>query len=314
MSFRQAVILDIVLISVPLIFLFQLPFFYGELKRASRVESSQGTQTTQQFVRRATDKGNILKVDPFRVKRVEKPVVAAPVVKPVEQAAPPPPPPPPVMSLPLELTGTIVAGDRSVAFINNTRDRSSGAYIKGDEILPGIRVMSIELRKVILDNRGIRQELIEAGYSDALAKLLSGTILDSGTVAATADTPPPPPSNLPAGQFEVTQQGNSVYVTQNEVKRQVQNLSTLLSQVRVQPNIGPSGRADGFKVLHVNPRSFIESVGIRSGDVIKSINGEVVDSMQKGYEIFNRIRNDVSLDVVVERGGQTVPLRYEMRY
>jgi general secretion pathway protein C len=81
----------------------------------------------------------------------------------------------------------------------------------------------------------------------------------------------------------------------------------------VQPNFTRSGRADGFKILHVNRGSFVEALGVNSGDIIKAINGTIVDSMQKGYELFNRLKNETAVDVEIIRNNETRTIHFEMR-
>jgi len=116
-----------------------------------------------------------------------------------------------------------------------------------------------------------------------------------------------------ATNFEITPVGDNIYVTQKEVQKQVKNLSGLLAQVRVQPNFTRSGRSDGFKILHVNRGSFIEALGIKSGDIINKINGNLVDSMQKGYQLFNNLQRETAIDVELTRGGASKTIHFEMR-
>ena len=198
-----------------------------------------------------------------------------------------------------------------MAFVYNTAKKVTGVFQLNEMVMQGVKLVEIQLNKVLLDNRGKIQELIYKGYSDSLEKLLSsGTTFEEAEATASKPAPAKPQAK---GKFEVTAVGDSIYVTQKEAKRQVTQLSNLLSQVRVQPNFTRSGRADGFKILHVNRGSFVEALGINSGDVIKSINGTVVDSMQKGYELFNRLRNETSVDVEIIRNKETRTVHFEMR-
>ena len=275
-------------------------------------------ELSAQVSRPPVNTSQIYEVDQFRVKPPEiAPPPPTPVKPKVTTPTPPPKPvdPKPALTrLPLELHGMIQDEDLSVAFIFNTVKKTTGVYQVNEMIMPGVKLAEIQFNKVLIDNRGSIQELVYKGYSDALEKLLSsGTVFkaSNGAEPATPEEPENPPAQ--EEKFEVSNEGDNVFVTQNEARRQVSQLSNLLSQVRVQPNFTRSGRADGFKILHVNRGSFVEALGINSGDIIKSINGTVVDSMQKGYELFNTLKNDTSVDVEIIRDNQPKTVHFEMR-
>jgi|GEM_PF-1050758 len=316
MSFKQSLFLDVLIVAFSFFFVVRLFWFQQDLQKEESVSTAVKKELSQQVARTAVNSTKIYDVDHFRVKPPEK--KPEPKEPPKPKVIPKPPEPQkkkeerPITRLPLELHGVILDDDLSVAFMFHTAKKSTGVYQINELVMPGVKLVEIQLNKVLLDNRGKIQELIYKGYSDALEKLLS-----SGTTFEAKDEPEPaPPRSGPQkdpAKFEVTTTGDNVFVTQKEARRQVTQLSNLLSQVRVQPNFTRSGRADGFKILHVNRGSFVEALGINSGDIIKSINGTVVDSMQKGYELFNRLKNETTVDVEIIRNNQTRTVHFEMR-
>jgi len=312
MRYRHGLLFDGVIVALSCLFVVRFFNFMEDLPQEQQGLDGQQEQVSQAVQRGPVHKDRILRWDPFRVKppkKVVKPKVARP------KPAPKPTKPKPVSQpqvkatqLPLELHGVILDESRSVAFIYLTAKRESRVFRVGEIVLEGVKLVEIRLHRVMLDNRGTIQELVEKGYNDDLAKLLSGASLPAGP------QPKSTPKKTGKKKFEVTAVGDNIFVTQKETKRQVKNLSGLLSQVRVQPNFTRSGRANGFKILHVNRGSFIEALGLKSGDVIKAINGTVVDSMQKGYEIFNKLRSDTSVDVEIIRDKTAKSIHFEMRY
>ena len=210
--------------------------------------------------------------------------------------------------LQLQLLGTILDEQNSVAFITKER-RETDVFQVGDTIIPGVKLMEIQLHKVIVDNRGRSEIILEQGYDATLDKLLStegANFKEVPNQGASA-------RGSASSKFEITPVGGNVYVTQKEVRRQVKNLSGLLSQVRVQPAFSRNNRSQGFKILHVNQGSFIEALGLRAGDTIRAINGTVVDSMQKGYELFNKLQAETSVDVEIIRDNRNQKIHFEMR-
>ncbi len=313
MRFKQSLLLDVLIVAFSSFFVLRLFWFQQDLYKEETVTSGAKQELTNQVKRAPVLTKRIYDVDAFRVKPPKKkPAPVAPkgpklvpakpkVVKKTKQ---------PVTRLPLELHGVILDEESSVAFVYNTAKRITGVFQLNEMVMDGVKLVEIQLNKVLLDNRGKIQELIYKGYSDALDKLLSsGTTFEATKKQAVRSTPRPKSE----GKFEVTAVGDSIFVTQKEAKRQVTQLSNLLSQVRVQPNFTRSGRADGFKILHVNRGSFVEALGVNSGDIIKAINGTIVDSMQKGYELFNRLKNETAVDVEIIRNNETRTIHFEMR-
>ena len=57
----------------------------------------------------------------------------------------------------------------------------------------------------------------------------------------------------------------------------------------------------------------IESIGIRSGDVIKSINGKPIDSPNKALDLFEQLKNSSNINLDIERRGQPKQLNYDIK-
>ncbi len=72
-----------------------------------------------------------------------------------------------------------------------------------------------------------------------------------------------------------------------------------------------TGRYDGIQLLEVKPDSVVAGYGVSTGDVIKSVNGQPVTSVQEAIS-FVKNNQDVytKWDVVVESKGQLKTLTY----
>jgi len=68
----------------------------------------------------------------------------------------------------------------------------------------------------------------------------------------------------------------------------------------------------GFRVSFVRKGSEFEKLGVRRGDVIKTINGEKIDSYNAAFGVYKNITNINNLSLVVERGKEEVELEYEV--
>ena len=311
MRYKQSLFLDVLMVALSAFFLVHAILFWRDIYFTEDKAVTEVKKVNQRVDKAPVDKEGIIHWDPFGVKPPDKP--KKPInVEPVIKAQPKPKPvvtnQPIETKLQLQLLGTILDKQNSVAFITKER-RETDVFQVGDTIIPGVKLMEIQLHKVIVDNRGRSEIILEQGYDATLDKLLSteGANFQEGSNQGlpTQDSAP--------SKFEITPVDGNVYVTQKEVRRQVKNLSGLLSQVRVQPVFSRNNRSQGFKILHVNQGSFIEALGLRTGDTIRAINGTVVDSMQKGYELFNKLQAETSVDVEIIRNNQNQKIHFEMR-
>jgi len=309
MRYKQSLLLDVLTVALSVFFLIHAILFWRDVYFIEDQKMVDDPLVVQTNKKEAISEDSIIVWDPFQVKPPDKPKFATKKPKIAKKVIPKVKKSNALVKtkLQLQLLGTILDEKNSVAFITKNK-RETDVYQVGDVILPGVKLVEIQLHKVIVDNKGRSEIIQEAGYNSALESLLS-----SGKSFEPSPNDVSSNKNSAAQKFEITPAGNNVYVSQKEVRKQVKNLSGLLSQVRVQPVFARNNRSKGFKLLHVNKGSFIEALGLRAGDTIRAINGTVVDSMQKGYELFNKLQSETSVDVEIIRNNQNKKIHFEMR-
>jgi len=67
-----------------------------------------------------------------------------------------------------------------------------------------------------------------------------------------------------------------------------------------------------FKISFIKRGSIFAKLGIRKGDIIKSVNGEEIDSYNKAFSIYRGIKDMQNLTIVVIRNNKEVELEYEI--
>jgi len=67
-----------------------------------------------------------------------------------------------------------------------------------------------------------------------------------------------------------------------------------------------NGQIEGFKLIRIRPYNILYEYGIRSGDIIKRINGKKVDSTEKLFNMWQGIKNESKMVIDVERNGQII--------
>jgi len=68
-----------------------------------------------------------------------------------------------------------------------------------------------------------------------------------------------------------------------------------------------------FKVAFIRRGSPFAKLGIRRGDIIKSINGQTIDSYNAAFTAYRSLKDADSLDVVVMRNNKELELEYEIK-
>ena len=73
------------------------------------------------------------------------------------------------------------------------------------------------------------------------------------------------------------------------------------------------GKPAGFLISKVRKDSFVGKIGAQKGDIIRSVNGEKVDSVQKAFKLYNSFKNNKSLDMIITREGKPVTLNFSVK-
>ncbi len=102
-----------------------------------------------------------------------------------------------------------------------------------------------------------------------------------------------------------------VSVSRDEVASYVKNPNKIWQNIRIQ-EIRKNGRIDGFRVNYVQRGSFFDKSGLKSGDVIKSIDGNEIHSLSDVMKYYNNISNLDGLGLSVQRGQEMVDIEFNI--
>lgn len=198
----------------------------------------------------------------------------------------------PLTSLNLVLTGVMVGGKHNFAFISINGSNET-AFGIGDEILAGATLHAVYPDRAIL-RRGGALESLELKDIVALA---AGSVVTS----------PQYRNNAPLSG--IRGDGTNFTVTRETLTQQMQK-PEFLSQALMVPNAG-----GGFLVREIQPGSVYEKLGVRTGDVIRSVNGQPINNMEEVMKLYQQLGgiNQVgNVSIEVTRGGRTESLQYNI--
>ncbi|MBI3893619.1 MAG: hypothetical protein HY303_19035 [Candidatus Wallbacteria bacterium] len=240
---------------------------------------------------------------------IQKPPPAAPLPPALPlaaQPAPPPPPPGPRRASGLKLLGTMVAGKFSTAIIQEPGGRQESYRI--GESLTGRTVAVIERKRVTLRTGG-REEYLDlpddtAGPSPDVSP---PPAFDSGPPPVVYAEPPPAaaPMSASPGQF-VTRD-----VPRADLVRQFGNPANFLSQVIAEPYYENSKFA-GYYVQEIKEGSYAASLGVQAGDILETVNGDLIDNVQKAFRLLGTIQRAPEMQVAVRRGSERMTMTYRL--
>ncbi|WP_413587299.1 type II secretion system protein GspC [Bdellovibrio sp. HCB274] len=201
--------------------------------------------------------------------------------------------------LPLNLIGTLVHSipEKSIASIEIRGKNQVISYSAGKEIEGMANIVRIERQKVIFRNlNSNRLEYIEMKKEGGKLNF------------AAAKAPSTSSGEVKKGN------DNNFTLSRATLLKYTNDLSSILMQARAVPNREPgTGNINGFRVLDMQPGSIYEQLGIQRMDVIKSVDGNPVDSPAKAMELYQTLKNNNKVVLQVERNGKNETMTYNIQ-
>lgn len=202
-------------------------------------------------------------------------------------------------TLPLILLATIVAepAEFSSALIMEEKgDDGSQGYGIGDSLLGEAKIHRIEPRRVVL----IR--------SDDTLEYLD---MEGSTVAVSDTKGPKKGKKGKWGGIEKTGE-NKFVVDEDTFNKALENPEKLANSIRAVPNKGTDG-IDGYRLSGIRRSSLFNKLGIRNGDVVHTVNGHELTSMQTAMEAYQSLQSERNFNFEVTRRNKRQTFEYEVR-
>jgi len=160
-----------------------------------------------------------------------------------------------------------------------------------DDKLPGGAVLKeIAPDRVILQSRAGRMETLR------LPKEFGGS---GRAVRGTATTRV---NSKSAGRNKITPRISAAELRSYRDKM-LSNPQELVGLIRTRP-VKENGQIKGYKLFPGKDRALFNRLGLRSGDVIVSVNGMELSDPASGLALLGQLSSATEMSVVVERRGQ----------
>jgi general secretion pathway protein C len=216
----------------------------------------------------------------------------------------------------LSLLATMVAlpTDQSMAVMDDG-DSPDDRIVREGQQVGDAEVARIYRSRVVL-SRGSGYECVEIGGKRRGGKTSSAyTPSTSYNAVASSDTGGAAAGGPDQKKIEqgIHQVGKDRYEVDREMlNEQLEDLGAISRQARVIPHYR-DGKPQGFKIVGVRPGSLLSQLGVRSGDVLKTVNSEEIDSPNKALELFDRLKTTDNVVIEVDRRGQPATLEYQIK-
>ena len=246
-------------------------------------------------------------------------------------AVTPPPPrtpsptsPAPKPAVHLKLVGTVVGTpERTYAVIEDLGTKRQDLYRLGD-LVREAKVVEVTRNRVVLDNRGRREELFSFEKSDQPGSLPGESARRQPGAPrrpplAQASEPSEPPANPQQeaadeeGGAEIERVSENMWrINRDDLVEQLDNFGQMMQEARLTPHF-TGGQPDGFMITNLPRNSFLARMGLRSGDIMKGVNGQKFGSLEEFFQVYQQLQTEPTLQLEVERSNRSETLTYEIR-
>ncbi|MEW6330106.1 MAG: type II secretion system protein N [Pseudomonadota bacterium] len=197
----------------------------------------------------------------------------------------------PISSLNLVLAGVIASGAGGYALIS-VNGQAQEPFAVGQTVTGSAVLQAVYPDRVVIRRNGALESLLLEGAdsSQALPETLAPAI------NRTAGVP---------GEI-VRETGANQYMVAREQLAAQMRTPDFLKQATLVPSSG-----GGFLVRQIQPGSLYEKLGMRAGDVIKSVNGQPINSAEDAIRLYQQMPSISSVQMEITRGGRSESLYYQ---
>jgi len=224
-------------------------------------------------------------------------------------------------NLPLALIATMTSTDPewSFAIIKDTQGREvtddKGQRVKVFPFAMYSRGRQVSNHEAVVDR--VEERRVYLKVADHVEYLdLHGLAEKDKTLASTR-----PPSGPGGAQSSADLQKGvrKVSESQYEIDRKLLekvlgDTNAIARSARVVPSVSPKdGKPNGFKLYAIRPDSVYSTIGLQNGDTVSAINGQEINSPEKAFELYAKLRTARGLQISIVRRGQPMTIDYSIR-
>jgi len=124
-------------------------------------------------------------------------------------------------------------------------------------------------------------------------------------------SPPPIQKREEVTKGEIVQGDDVTIIDKSILEHYGRNMNDIWKNIGIK-EVKDGRDIKGFKVNFVKRGSDFSKLGLRRGDIIKSVNGQELNSYNSAFEIYKNMDSIESLTLTIKRGNEEMELNYEI--
>jgi len=96
------------------------------------------------------------------------------------------------------------------------------------------------------------------------------------------------------------------------VGAKLRDIEIMLTKAVIEP-YAVDGQVEGLKITGLENMRGAEDLGLKNGDIIRTVNGHRLTGKQKAYQIFKKARSQAAMDIELLRDNETKTLSFSLR-
>ncbi len=197
----------------------------------------------------------------------------------------------PISSLNLVLTGVIASASGGYALIS-VNGQSEEPFSVGQTITGNAVLQAVYPDRVVIQRNGALESLMLEGA-------------EKPRPGVSAPLPVANRTALTRGAVVQETTANHYVVERDQLSAQMRT-PEFLRQATLIPS-----KDGGFLVRQIQPGSLYEKLGLRAEDVIKSVNGQPVNSAEDALRLYQQMSSVAAVQMEISRGGKSEYLYYQ---
>ena len=221
--------------------------------------------------------------------------------------------PPPKCTGKLRLVGSVMnpdAPDWSFAAIAGTSDGKTMLYRKGSDI-DGSRLLAVHSSSVLMSaaTGACQLQMFEEEDAGPAPRVAAKKPAASSTKAKDPRSAGLSDEELTDGIEKVSD--TKFNIQRGLVDKVLANQGSLMKSARVIPH-EENGRVVGVKLYGIRRNSLLGRLGVRNGDMLRTINGFDMTSPDTALEAYSTLRNADKLTLAVKRQNKEMTIDYNI--
>ena len=133
----------------------------------------------------------------------------------------------------------------------------------------------------------------------------------SGSIRPASKSAVSKPQSSSVAEGEIVDAGDHKIVDKSLLEHYAKNMDDIYKNIGI-AEIKKGNSLEGFKITFVKRGSPFAKLGVRRGDIIKSINGQEINSYNAAFNAYKNIGDAENITLVIQRGKEEMELEYEI--